>query len=303
VAETRLTLECIEQGSTYPSCKLFPPNSSKRVVAKIFVSSKSQGYWTPETDNLTKEIAQVHLIELLLSRAGYPCTSEYAQQLGLPSHLQPASKSTIEQPRKLRVLDVGCGVGGTTRYLAEQRGWDVTGVTISSEQIKIAYELTDKLVAGANESSTTQPTATGKDRSGEKISVGKGSVQYIQLDAEKMGDHFPHGTFDIVWISEALSHLPNKDLFFRSSSLLLKNQSDTDSDEKDKGKLVIADWLKAPDLTQKQFDEDIEPIEVGMLLPPLDTMDGYLNKAEQNGLRIREGGEAMDISANVKRTW
>jgi hypothetical protein len=32
-------------------------------------------------------------------------------------------------------------------------------------------------------------------------------------------------------------------------------------------------------------------------------MDGYLNKAEQNGLRVREGGEAMDISANVKRTW
>ena len=251
------------------------------------------GYWTEETDALTKDVAQVHLIELLLSRAGYPCSSEYAQQLGLPAHLRTDATTSSQPARKLRVLDVGCGVGGTTRYLAEQRGWEVTGVTISSEQIKIAYDLTDKLIDGGN--TTTKPNTS--DRSGEKIMLGSqgGSVQYIQLDAEKMGEHFPTDSFDLVWISEALSHLPNKPLFFTSSSQLLKTG----------GRLVIADWLKAPagEMQEGGFEADIKPIEEGMLLPPLDTIDGYLQKAKENGMTVRQGGEPMDISVNVKRTW
>lgn len=120
-------------------------------------------------------------------------------------------------------------------------------------------------------------------------------MRYIQLDAEKMGDHFEPGSFDLVWISEALSHLPNKPLFFRSSSVLLKPS----------GRLVIADWLKAPagEMGERGFEDDIQPIEEGMLLPPLDTIDGYLEKAGENGLGVRRGGEPMDISVEVKRTW
>jgi len=39
-----------------------------------------------------------------------------------------------------RVLDIGCGWGGLALYLADAAGADVTGVTLSEEQIKIARE-------------------------------------------------------------------------------------------------------------------------------------------------------------------
>jgi cyclopropane-fatty-acyl-phospholipid synthase len=39
-----------------------------------------------------------------------------------------------------RVLDIGCGWGGLALYLADAAGVDVTGVTLSEEQIKIARE-------------------------------------------------------------------------------------------------------------------------------------------------------------------
>ncbi len=60
------------------------------------------GYWPasdpPSTDS--KETAQLNLIHLLLSTAA----------------LSPDPAATTTAP--LRILDVGCGVGGTTRYVS-----------------------------------------------------------------------------------------------------------------------------------------------------------------------------------------
>ncbi len=39
-----------------------------------------------------------------------------------------------------KVLDVGCGWGGTARYMAENYGVEVVGITISAEQAKLAKE-------------------------------------------------------------------------------------------------------------------------------------------------------------------
>lgn len=40
----------------------------------------------------------------------------------------------------MKVLDIGCGWGGTARYLAEHYGAEVTGVTISNNQARLAEE-------------------------------------------------------------------------------------------------------------------------------------------------------------------
>lgn len=143
------------------------------------------------------------------------------------------------------MLDVGCGIGGTSRYLAKKKGCKVTGVTISGRQVEIAKKLT------AGEAGRGLEAVHGT----EFVKLGDGAVRYIELDAEKMGDFFGSGpnkmTFDCVWISEAMSHLPDKNLFFGNAAALLNPG----------GKLVVADWFKAEDVTDAQMDADIKPIE------------------------------------------
>lgn len=175
------------------------------------------GYFLDPAD--TKEVAQARLVDLLLQR----------------SQLSTGT----------RVLDVGCGIGGTSRYLAKKMDCSVTGITISEQQVKLATELSAK-AAGHVQGDV--------DKSGS-IALGNGSVRFVELDAEKMGDFFNESetktTFDCVWISEAMSHLPDKVLFFRNASMLLNAG----------GKLVVADWFKAEDLTGAQMEADIRPIE------------------------------------------
>ena len=48
------------------------------------------------------------------------------------------NKLTIEPG--MRVLDIGCGWGGAAKYLAEQAGCEVVGLTVSVEQAKLARQ-------------------------------------------------------------------------------------------------------------------------------------------------------------------
>ncbi|KAI0381793.1 S-adenosyl-L-methionine-dependent methyltransferase [Hypomontagnella monticulosa] len=212
----------------------------------------------------TKEQAQVNLINYLLRISALPTGA--------------------------KVLDVGCGVGGTSRFLAKERGCQVTGITISGRQVQIAKQITGTETGGSKVTSPTDffkyPEEAGKG----------GTVRFLELDAEKMLDHFRPSTgevqtFDCVWISEALSHLPNKELFFSSSFALVKSR----------GLLVIADWFKAPDLSPQQIEGDIKPIEDGMLLPRLYTSDEYVAMAEKAGFKARQ--TPVDISKDVAKTW
>jgi tocopherol O-methyltransferase len=148
------------------------------------------------------------------------------------------------------VLDVGCGIGGTTRYLAKTLGCKVIGLTISGRQVELAMKISRE-DAG---SELVKVDAEGF------VKLGTGGVRFVELDAEEMEIFFSDSTnktsFDCVWISEAMSHLPNKELFFQNVSALLNEG----------GKLVVADWFKAEGLTAVQVEADIKPIEGQALL-------------------------------------
>ncbi|KIW94156.1 uncharacterized protein Z519_05472 [Cladophialophora bantiana CBS 173.52] len=222
------------------------------------------------TPDDTKETGQTNLINLLLEI----------------SKLAPNST----------VLDVGCGIGGTTRHLAREHGCTVTGITISGRQVQIAKRLTNDEASrepGNSISNSTTAAAKGPEGSDNFIPLGakNGKVYYFELDAEKMESRFPPQSFDCVWISEALSHFPDKALFFRNASRVLRPN----------GKLVLADWFKSAPLTPEQTENDIKPIEDGMLLPPLNTMAEYIAMAESAGLCVFHAPK--DISQQVARTW
>lgn len=192
-----------------------------------------------QSDSDTKETGQVNLINLLLSI----------------SQLSPNST----------VLDVGCGIGGTTRHLARELGCTVTGITISGRQVAIANRITLEEKSSSSSSNSDSSSSGGSAGAGanadnldaasfHQLGTLGGRVKYMELDAETMEAHFSPSTFDAVWISEALSHFPDKALFFRNAARVLRPG----------GKLVIADWFKAEEAELSEVaggDDDIKLIE------------------------------------------
>lgn len=110
-------------------------------------------------------------------------------------------------PAGTTLLDVGCGIGGSSRILAKDYGFDVTGVTISPQQVKRAQELTAKGV----------------------------SAKFAVDDA--MALSFPDASFDVVWSVEAGPHMPDKAVFAQELLRVLKPG----------GVLVVADWNQRDD--------------------------------------------------------
>lgn len=84
----------------------------------------------------------------------------------------------------------------------------MTGITISTKQVEMATRL-----ARSDATALDSALADQKPDAEGFLRLGRGKVRFIELDAEKMGDMFADsgaGTFDVVWICEALSHFPDK---------------------------------------------------------------------------------------------
>lgn len=105
------------------------------------------------------------------------------------------------------VLDVGCGIGGSSRILARDYKFAVTGITVSPQQVNRAQELTPKDLDAK-----------------------------FQVD-DAMALSFPDESFDVVWSIEAGPHMPDKAIFARELMRVLKLG----------GVLVVADWNQRDD--------------------------------------------------------
>ncbi len=113
-------------------------------------------------------------------------------------------------PIGTNVLDVGCGIGGSSRILSKAYGFNVTGVTISPKQVKRAKEL-------------TPPDLNAKFMVGDAMNLP-----------------FSDASFDVVWCIEAGPHMSNKRKFAQELLRVLKPN----------GILVVADWNQRDDREQ-----------------------------------------------------
>ncbi len=108
-----------------------------------------------------------------------------------------------------QILDVGCGIGGSSLYLAEKFNAQVTGITLSPVQA-------NRAIARAQ-------------------AVGLSDRTHFQVaDALKMP--FPDHSFDLVWSMESGEHMPDKEQFLRECVRVLKPG----------GKLLVATWCHRP---------------------------------------------------------
>jgi tocopherol O-methyltransferase len=166
------------------------------------------GYWI--TGEEPKERAQLQLIEHLAQLA----------------QIKPGAE----------ILDIGCGFGASSLYLARTFGAAVTGITISSVQVEMARQ------------AAAQQTL---------------NAQFLLMDAEAMT--FDE-QFDVLWSVESISHYQDREKFFASAAKLLKPG----------GVFALTDWFKKEDLTPEESRQHIQPIEEGMfveLLPLVDYED------------------------------
>lgn len=141
-------------------------------------------------------------------------------------------------------------------------------IRIGGAQVKMAREISRQETLDAKVDSDTKPDSITSSlslilASSDATPFGQqGSVQFLELDAETMGDYFSPPTstptpptaptkFDYIWISEALSHMPSKPIIFREAYALLAPG----------GKVVIADWFRAEDLSEADIQGDIRVIE------------------------------------------
>src|SRR5271166_2910143 len=125
-----------------------------------------------------------------------------------------------------RILDIGCGFGGTSLYLAKKYSASTTGITISPVQVQMAKEAAAK---------------TDLDAS------------FLLMDAEEMQFAQP---FDVLWSVESISHYHDPRKFFASAVKFLKPG----------GCFALTDWFQKENLSPAARKKFIAPIEKGMMV-------------------------------------
>lgn len=95
----------------------------------------------------------------------------------------------------LNVLDVGCGLGGPCRMLADEYNCQTKGIDLSNEYIRTANKLSE--LVNLNDKTT-----------------------FIQGDATELP--FDDKTFDVVWTQHVQMNIPNKKKFYSEINRVLK---------------------------------------------------------------------------------
>ncbi|MGW2052066.1 SAM-dependent methyltransferase [Streptomyces sp. NPDC001858] len=111
---------------------------------------------------------------------GHPATRELADHLELSAGL--------------RVLDVGSGLGGPARHLAQHAGVDVTGVDLTEEYVDVARRLTDRVGLA------------------DRVRFQQGDVTALP---------FPQGSFDRAWMLHVGMNIEDKARLFTEISRVL----------------------------------------------------------------------------------
>jgi tocopherol O-methyltransferase len=166
------------------------------------------------------------------------------------------------QPESV-LYDIGCGMGGSSIWLAQNLRCQVTGVTLSPVQRQWA---------------TTSAA----------IKRVQPRPKFRCEDAEAI--QFPTGSADVVWSIECTEHLFDKPAFFAKAGSWLKPG----------GRFALCAWLAGePPMSAEHANQAMKVCE-GMFCPSLGSQSDYIRWFEQAGLKVTATGIWTD---QVKQTW
>lgn len=206
-----------------------------------------------ELDAVYRELWGEHLHHGLFQSRGDDVDEATARLVTLVAELGSVREGQV-------VCDVGCGYGAAARELAATYGARVTGITVSGAQLRYAR-------------SAAPPDGSTEFRLGD----------WLEND-------FPDGSFDVVIAIESLSHMADKEAFFREAARTLRPG----------GRLVVCAWLagEAPGALSRKLL--LEPICREGELP------GLCTESEARALLARCGLQLstfQDLSRRVRHTW
>jgi len=112
---------------------------------------------------------------------------------GREATLELAGRASIEAG--MRVLDVGCGIGGSARLLAAEHDCHVSGIDLTREYIEVATTLAER---------------TGL---AQRVAFHHGSATELP---------FEPGSFDIVWTEHVQMNIADKATFYGEIARVLK---------------------------------------------------------------------------------
>lgn len=159
-----------------------------------------------------------------------------------------------------KVLDVGCGVGGPLRNIAQfVGGCDITGVTINDYQVKVGNQYCQQKGLGDK-------------------------CRLIQGDFQTVGDLFEPETFDAAYQIEATCHSPDRTQVFSGIAKSLKKG----------GVFVGYEWVVLPayDANNPDHVRIKEGIEVGNGLPTLVSGEDIITALKSSGFVVEEAYDA-----------
>lgn len=126
---------------------------------------------------------------------------------GRAATLELARSAGLDSTKK--VLDVGSGLGGSSRCLAREFGCQVTGIDLTDEYCRVAEMLSERAGLSTH-------------------------VEFLQGDALELP--FADATFDVVWTEHAAMNIPDKARLYGEMHRVLKPG----------GTLAIYDILAGP---------------------------------------------------------
>ncbi|MGH3857468.1 MAG: SAM-dependent methyltransferase, partial [Pseudonocardiaceae bacterium] len=138
-----------------------------------------------------------------------------------------------------RVLDAGCGVGGSSLWLATERGARVVGITPVASQVALA----------------------------RGYAADRGLSDRVHFEqADYVATPFLAASFDIVWACESLCHALSKAAFYREAARVLRPG----------GRMIVAEYVRAARPVDPTGERLLHEWLDGWAIPDIDTPGEHL---------------------------
>lgn len=161
-----------------------------------------------------------------------------------------------------RLLDAGCGVGGSSIYAARYWPCEVWGITLSHQQVQRAMEF-----------------------AGQFKLKGQTFFEVQNFCNTRFENNFFNGVFGI----ESICHALSKNDFFKEASRVLKLN----------GKLVIADFIKTNNSCTAEDENIMNCWADSWAVPHFSTENEIIAMAGNHGLELVDN---VDITENILRS-